>query len=176
MRHGTTSNNRRQRSRGNGGGGGARRGNQQRAQVFDSNGPDVRIRGTAHQVCEKYLALSKDAHSSGDRILAESYMQHAEHYQRLINQFESNLAEDRARHTDDFADAEPEEISGNHGYSAPEPRAERPAVPQAVRAQKEDDLGLPSSILGGDIKAKTEASVQKRTPVRMGAEIDEAVE
>ena len=52
--------------------------------VYDSNGPDVRIRGTAHQICEKYMALSKDALSSGDRVLAESYLQHAEHYQRII--------------------------------------------------------------------------------------------
>ena len=55
MRHGTT--NRRQRNRG----GSGRRNNQQKMQVFDSNGPDVRIRGTAHQVTEKYMALAKDA-------------------------------------------------------------------------------------------------------------------
>ncbi len=82
MRHGAT--NRRSRNRGNGGNGGKRGGNN-RSQVFDSNGPDVRIRGTAYQVCEKYLALAKDASSSGDLILAESYLQHAEHYQRMIN-------------------------------------------------------------------------------------------
>ncbi len=79
MRHGTTG--RRSRGRGNSG----RRGNQPRAQVFDSNGPDVRIRGTAFQVLEKYMNLAKDAASGGDRILTESYLQHAEHYQRLIN-------------------------------------------------------------------------------------------
>lgn len=165
MRHGTTSNNRRQRSRGNG----ARRGNQQRAQVYDSNGPDVRIRGTAHQVCEKYLALSKDAQSSGDRILAESYMQHAEHYQRLINQFESNLAEERSRNDD----ADGGEIDGNQKYSAPDGRSERQEATVSVRGAKEDDLGLPSSILGGDVKAKNEASTQKRTPARMGEEMNE---
>ncbi|MCA9018275.1 MAG: DUF4167 domain-containing protein, partial [Planctomycetaceae bacterium] len=82
MRHGTA--NRRQRNRSNGG---SRRSNQQRMQVYDSNGPDVRIRGTAHQVAEKYLALAKDAYSAGDRIMAESYYQHAEHYIRIINEF-----------------------------------------------------------------------------------------
>jgi hypothetical protein len=53
-------------------------------QTFDSNGPDVRIRGTAFQVHEKYLQLARDASSSGDRIIAESYLQHAEHYYRII--------------------------------------------------------------------------------------------
>jgi hypothetical protein len=55
-----------------------------RMQTFDSNGPDVRIRGSAFQVHEKYLQLARDASSSGDRIIAESYLQHAEHYYRII--------------------------------------------------------------------------------------------
>lgn len=57
-----------------------------RVQTFDSNGPDVRIRGNAYQINEKYLALARDAASAGDRVLAESYLQHAEHYQRMINE------------------------------------------------------------------------------------------
>jgi hypothetical protein len=56
-----------------------------RAQTFDSSGPEVRIRGNAYQVLEKYLALARDAQSSGDRIAAENFYQHAEHYFRLIN-------------------------------------------------------------------------------------------
>lgn len=59
-----------------------------RMQVFDSNGPEVRIRGTAHQVTEKYLALAKDAASAGDHTLQQNYLQHAEHYQRVINSFD----------------------------------------------------------------------------------------
>ncbi len=56
-----------------------------RNQTFDSNGPDVRIRGNAHQVYEKYLALARDATAQGDRVAAENYFQHAEHYYRIIN-------------------------------------------------------------------------------------------
>lgn len=56
-----------------------------RAQTFDSNGPEVRIRGNAYQVLEKYLALARDAQAAGDRIAAENFYQHAEHYYRLIN-------------------------------------------------------------------------------------------
>ena len=57
---------------------------QSRSQTLDSNGPDVKIRGTPSQIFEKYLALARDANSSGDRIMAENYLQHAEHYLRLI--------------------------------------------------------------------------------------------
>jgi hypothetical protein len=56
-----------------------------RNHVFDSNGPDVRVRGTAQQLFEKYLQLGRDATGSGDRVMAESYFQHAEHYFRILN-------------------------------------------------------------------------------------------
>ena len=52
--------------------------------AFDSAGPDVKIRGTAAHVYEKYLQLARDANSAGDRIQAESYLQHAEHYYRIL--------------------------------------------------------------------------------------------
>ena len=52
--------------------------------TYESNGPDVKIRGTAHHVAEKYLQLARDAQSSGDPVMAENYLQHAEHYFRLI--------------------------------------------------------------------------------------------
>lgn len=91
-----------------------------RMKVFDSNGPDVRIRGTAWQVTEKYLALAKDAESANEHILAESYRQHAEHYQRIINSFADEAPVSDARHNnaEDVAD------------------------------DIEDDLGLPESIVG----------------------------
>lgn len=82
MRHGTS--NRRTRNRNNNGGGNKA---PNKNRVFDSSGPEVRIRGTAHQINEKYMALAKDAESSGDHTLAQSYMQHAEHYQRVINEW-----------------------------------------------------------------------------------------
>jgi len=53
--------------------------------TYDSNGPDIRVRGNAHQVLEKYLAMARDASAQGDRIAAENYYQHAEHYFRTIN-------------------------------------------------------------------------------------------
>ncbi len=52
--------------------------------TYDSSGPDVKIRGSAQHIADKYAQLSRDAHSSGDRIMSENYLQHAEHYHRLI--------------------------------------------------------------------------------------------
>lgn len=118
-----------------------RRGNApNRNQIFDSNGPDVRIRGTAHQVCEKYLALSKDASSIGDIVLAESYMQHAEHYQRIINSWNEEFQA--------YARANP-------GYVAPQATED---------GNVSDDLALPMSILGGDSKVSDEQTVRMQAP------------
>ena len=78
MRQGPNKN--RMRGRNNG-----RKGGNPRNQSFESNGPDVKVRGNAQQVVEKYLALARDASSAGDRIDAESYYQFAEHYYRVMN-------------------------------------------------------------------------------------------
>ena len=75
------------RSRGRGGrrpqnnnGGGGNNPNR----TFDSSGPEVKIRGSASHVYEKYLQLARDANSAGDRVMAENYLQHAEHYWRIL--------------------------------------------------------------------------------------------
>lgn len=51
---------------------------------YESNGPDVKIRGNAQHIAEKYSTLARDAQASGDRVMAENYLQHAEHYNRII--------------------------------------------------------------------------------------------
>ena len=56
-----------------------------RVQTFDSNGPNVKIRGNAYQVFERYVALAREAQASGDRVAAENFYQHAEHYFRIMN-------------------------------------------------------------------------------------------
>jgi hypothetical protein len=105
----------RQRGRGRkpGGGGGGNQPNR----TLESTGPDVKIRGSASHIYEKYLQLSRDAMSSGDRIGSESYLQHAEHYYRMLRamqpqqmpQFEQRFGQDY-----DFEDegAEGEEAEG----------------------------------------------------------------
>jgi hypothetical protein len=54
-------------------------------QTFDSSGPGIKIRGNAYQVFERYVALAREAAAAGDRIAAENYYQHAEHYFRIMN-------------------------------------------------------------------------------------------
>jgi hypothetical protein len=60
------------------------RGHNPHGKFYESNGPDVRIRGTASNIAEKYQQLARDAHTSGDLIAAEAYHQHADHYYRLV--------------------------------------------------------------------------------------------
>jgi hypothetical protein len=84
-----------------------------RNHVFDSNGPDVRIRGTAQQLFEKYLQLGRDATSAGDRVMAEGYFQHAEHYFRILNAMNQAASQNQPQQRryqqqdGDYAPAEP---------------------------------------------------------------------
>src|SRR5262245_52006116 len=80
MRQGNqNNNNKRMRGRNRGG-----KGPNPLTRSYESNGPDVKIRGTALHIAEKYGQLARDAQSSGDRVAAENYYQHAEHYYRII--------------------------------------------------------------------------------------------
>ena len=82
MRPNQNNNNKnRQRGRNNNGG---RKHINPLSRNFESNGPDVKVRGNASHVAEKYLQLARDAQSSGDPVLAENYLQHAEHYFRIV--------------------------------------------------------------------------------------------
>ena len=77
MRPGNQSN---KRMRGRG-----RKGPNPLTRTYESNGPDVKIRGTAMHIAEKYQQLARDAQASGDRVMSENYNQHAEHYQRIVD-------------------------------------------------------------------------------------------
>src|SRR5215210_9471172 len=60
---------------------------------YESNGPDVKIRGTAQHIAEKYAQLARDSQASGDPVAAENYLQHAEHYYRIIAAAQEQLRE-----------------------------------------------------------------------------------
>lgn len=140
MRHGTS--NRRPRNRNNNNGG-RNNNNQQRTRVFDSNGPDVRIRGTAHQVAEKYLALAKDATCAGNHVVAENYFQHAEHYIRIINEF----AGDETKKT---APSKTKSVDDNAGN----------IIKEKSNSADVEDLSLPASILGETAVAEKAKEVE----------------
>ena len=97
-----------QRSRNKPGGNGGHQNNQQRQQrmgniinrVFESAGPDGKVRGTPQQIIDKYQALARDAQVSGDRVAAESYLQHSEHYSRLLGEAQRHQMETRLQQQD----------------------------------------------------------------------------
>lgn len=133
MRHNNNGRRFRGRNNNNGGGGnghynnggGGRRVNP-RVQTFDSNGPDVRIRGNAFQINEKYLALARDAMSAGDRVQAESYFQHAEHYQRLINE----MGEEYNRNNPQQSQQQPQQPVMTGDEPQPDIPVEKPSAKQ----------------------------------------------
>jgi len=110
MRNGQ--NKQRMRNRNNNNNNNNRRSQNPMTRVYESNGPDIKIRGTASHIAEKYLQLARDARSSGDPVAAENYYQHAEHYFRLIaaaqEQFRQNQQprgdEPISSHSDDGED------------------------------------------------------------------------
>jgi len=64
---------------------------------YDSNGPDVKIRGTAAHIAEKYSTLARDSQVAGDRVASENYLQHAEHYNRIVAAGQAHLQQQQAQ-------------------------------------------------------------------------------
>ena len=95
---------RRQRNRNSGGGN--RRNQNPLSRNYESNGPDVKIRGNAQVIADKYATLARDALSSGDSVMAENYLQHAEHYNRIIMaaQAQMQAQRDERQQSDDDND------------------------------------------------------------------------
>lgn len=163
--------------RGRGRGGNNRRPNvPNRNQTFDSNGPDVRIRGNAHQVFEKYLTLARDASTAGDRVLAESLFQHADHYFRIYSAFNE---ENEAR-----KNSQPQE-NGQHSDSAPrnddsrrndddadqadivvEKRPDQPQITQPEAAAPSEDEAAPARKTRSERRQDAEAAEQTSEPER----------
>jgi Domain of unknown function (DUF4167) len=93
-----------------------RRGQNPMTRVFESNGPDIKIRGTASHVAEKYVQLARDARSSGDPVAAENYYQHAEHYFRLIAAAQEQFRQNQPQPRPD-AEVATEEGDDDEGFS-----------------------------------------------------------
>src|ERR1700712_664130 len=136
MRNGQ--NNKRMRNNNNSSNNNNRRGGQNpMTRVFESNGPDIKIRGTASHVAEKYVQLARDARSSGDPVAAENYYQHAEHYFRLIaaaqEQFRQNQPQPRTENEMPPEDGDEEAESFSNFGQEPGfvPAQPQPFVPRA---------------------------------------------
>ena len=183
MRPNQNNNNKnRQRGRNNNGG---RKHVNPLSRNFESNGPDVKVRGNAAHVAEKYLQLARDAQSSGDPVLAENYLQHAEHYFRIVaaaqpqNQFRDQNGQQQQDIDEDddfppindrFASPEPrvpfqqqpqpdqQGFGGNEGEEA----AETPPAPQAAPEPVVGEDGQPVAQAEGEGRRHRDRNRRRR--------------
>ena len=160
------------RSRNKPGGNGNHQNNNQRQQrmgniinrVFESAGPDGKVRGTPQQIIDKYQALARDAQVSGDRVAAESYLQHSEHYSRLLGEAQRQQMENRSFNPQqEREDGQPRgddgQPRGDDGYERE--RRPQPAMPMPVASGLTTIDTLDTDDLGGPI----ETPEGRRTPV-----------
>jgi hypothetical protein len=126
---------------GGGGGGGNNGGGFNPNRTYDSNGPEVKIRGSASHVYEKYLQLARDANSSGDRVMAENYLQHAEHYYRIVAATAAQQAQYQAQQAAQAAaNGQRPQGQGDQpgGQPAPQQQAANPSFSLAENAAEEE--------------------------------------
>ena len=88
---------------------------------YESNGPDVKVRGNASHVAEKYMQLARDAQSSGDSVMAENYLQHAEHYFRIVSSAQQAMNGPRDGQSQDENEFEDDGNDVNSRFSSPQP-------------------------------------------------------
>src|SRR5690606_25608112 len=88
---------------------------------YESNGPDVKVRGNAAHIAEKYLQLARDAQSSGDSVMAENYLQHAEHYFRIVSSAQQAMNGPRDGQSADEVDFDDDANDVNSRFSSPQP-------------------------------------------------------
>jgi hypothetical protein len=124
-----------------------------RHQSFDSNCGDLRVRGNAWQVFEKYQGLARDAASGGDRVTAENYLQHAEHYFRIIEAIDEATAAEQRLHGEPVTPfGQQPEIPANYYTQGSVPAAASGSEPNGGNAQSVAP------------RPQAEATVQTRNP------------
>ena len=127
----------------NGGGGGHNTGGSHSGgggfnpnRTFDSSGPEIKIRGSASHVYEKYLQLARDANSSGDRVMAENYLQHAEHYFRIMAAQQAQQAQYQAQQAAQNPGRQPgDQPAGQQ----PQPQGSAPSFSLAEGGMEEEE-------------------------------------
>lgn len=116
MRQGQQNNNNNNNKRMRGRNNNNRKGPNPLTRSFESNGPDVKIRGTALHIAEKYVQLARDCQSSGDRVAGENYLQHAEHYYRIVAAAQAQMPQPQQVFRNDDEEGD-EEDDRNNGYN-----------------------------------------------------------
>ena len=153
------------RSRGRG----SRKPGGSRNQIFDSNGPGARVRGNSSQIYEKYQQLARDASLSGDRVAAENYYQHAEHYFRMMeasNLSRNGSAQEESQQRSDRAAQNGEAVAV--ADVASQPAAESaPVVIEAAKAEiSEPQDPAPTDATNGGGAGEDDTRPARRTGSR----------
>ncbi|WP_082460943.1 MULTISPECIES: DUF4167 domain-containing protein [unclassified Devosia] len=107
---------------------------------YESNGPDVKVRGNAAHVAEKYLQLARDAQSSGDSVMAENYLQHAEHYFRIVSSAQQAMNGQRDGQSQDDNEFDDDVSDINSRFASPQP------VQAQAGNETQDDIAQPQPV------------------------------
>ena len=140
------------------------------ARVYESNGPDVKIRGNPSHIAEKYIQLARDAQASGDPIAAENYYQHAEHYYRVIasaqEQYRQNNphfariesdAQGARDESFDEGDGDGQQATASMGETPYGTREPQPYLPrEAPPFQQPQQPQQPRAFQGGDAQGEVD--------------------
>ncbi len=129
---------------------------------YESNGPDVKIRGNASHIAEKYSTLARDAQSNGDTVMAENYFQHAEHYNRIVAAAQAQKAEEQAQREEQMAQ---QQANGR----GPQPDLEEDGETNANPLNDEASEDA-SPADGEEAQAKPQKSGRNRRPRKPAAE------
>ena len=176
---GRNNNNSNNNNNNNNNNGNMRKGSNPLTRTYDSSGPDVKIRGTAQHIAEKYAQLARDAQSSGDRVMAENYLQHAEHYNRIIASAQAQMQERYQRDDrNDYADRDEDDNGSDaapvHQSQPQQQRSHQPAQPQSEQpydgsGPQPDIEGIPAEVILGEeapAEAAGETEPRQRRPRR----------
>ncbi len=112
---------------------------------FDSNGPDIKVRGSAKTVYDKYITLARDATSSGYRVKAENYLQHAEHYLRVVLDLQAK-ADAQAEQNRQAKPSNPERHKSSNGHDndrAAKEAVAKPVEPEVSKVEPEASKAEP---------------------------------
>lgn len=160
-------NNQNKRSRGRGSGG--RKHSNPLSRNYESNGPDVKIRGNASHIAEKYQQLARDAQASGDSVMAENYLQHAEHYFRILSAAQAQMpqrTEQSAQNTDNSASQD--NVADNSGGDSSQDTNRGES-----RGRNRDDRSQESAAPASDAEAKADDQADEKKVVETASESEE---
>ncbi len=169
---------------------------------LESNGPDVKVRGTAKQIFDKYETLARDAASSGSRVKAENYRQHAEHYLRIVNAIEAakptptpkpEAEAVKVEDTSANAQSDNKDIEGDSNRSSEKQRTKRRYPPQVKKSSKSDNSNNSDEVVEGletvepakevvietsaeEVKPATKSTRRRKAPSRESSKDDAATE